>query len=75
MATKAKPAPASTNAIRVGDVVEFQLATSRVQGKVVEDRGPLGIGGRRIFRVEVIFDPDNTLSYELPADELQRISN
>jgi hypothetical protein len=72
MATQSNPAAADR--IRVGDTVEFHLATNRVRGRVVEDRGPLGVGGRRVYRVEVVFDPESTLSYELPADLLERVS-
>jgi hypothetical protein len=64
-----------TDRIEVGDIVEFHLATSRVRGRVVEDRGPLGVGGCHVFRVDVQFDPDNTLSYELPVDLLRRVSS
>jgi hypothetical protein len=58
-----------------GDLVRFKLGTRSVEGEVKEDRGPIGIKGRRLYLVE--FRPESrspSLSQiELPADQLQSV--
>lgn len=60
---------------RKGDLVKFRLGIRVVQGIVKEDRGPIGIKGRRLYLVE--FHPESrgdALSLiELPAAELQPV--
>jgi hypothetical protein len=40
-----------------------------VQAKVIEDRGPIGFRGRRLYGVRIGDDPDAT-TLEVPEDEL-----
>jgi hypothetical protein len=40
--------------IRVGDLVQFHYGTAKVAGIVKEDRGPIGLKGRR--RIDRLFD-------------------
>ncbi|MBX9627850.1 MAG: hypothetical protein K2X82_28890 [Gemmataceae bacterium] len=58
---------------RKGDRVRFNLGTRSVQGEVKEDRGPIGVKGRRLYLVE--FHPERrspSVSHiELPAEQLQ----
>ena len=61
-ATRAKAA-------RVGDKVTFKVGTRRLRGQVIEDRGTLGVAGRRLVRVRV-GRADDASEFELPADEL-----
>jgi hypothetical protein len=42
-------------------------------GIIVEDRGFLGTGGRRLLRVKVDFDPPNVTFIELPENELTAV--
>jgi hypothetical protein len=42
-----------------------------VTGKIVEDRGGISSGGRRMFRVEVLFDRTNVMYMEIPEDQLE----
>jgi hypothetical protein len=61
---------------RKGDLVQFQYSIyPAVQGVVKEDRGPLGIGGRRLYLIEFRHGRyAEALSYiELPAEDLQRV--
>jgi hypothetical protein len=60
---------------RKGDVVRFRIGTRSVQGEVKEDRGPIGVKGRRLYLVEFRPEPRSaSLSQiELPADELQAV--
>lgn len=58
---------------RRGDRVRFQMGTRWVDGRVTEDRGPIGVGGRRLYSVE--FRPDDASGprhVELPADDLRK---
>ena len=59
-----------------GDLVSFQFGTRSVQGEIKEDRGPIGIQGRRLYLVEFRFSAHSpSLSeIELPAEELQLAS-
>jgi hypothetical protein len=59
----------------VGDEVEFDLIEDTVRGVIVEDRGALGVGGRRLYRIDAQFDEYNVMSFEMPADELRRVSS
>lgn len=56
---------------RVGDRVAFNLVRRRLTGTIVEDRGPLGLNGRRLFRVEVHMDPDEPQVMTLAEDEVE----
>ena len=38
-----------TNEIQIGDSVRFRLGPSLVDGTVKEDRGPIGMKGRRLY--------------------------
>jgi hypothetical protein len=52
---------------KVGDRVRFKLGAHRVVGRIVEDRGFIGVGGRQLVRVEVEVDPTCLREFELPA--------
>lgn len=59
-----------------GDRVRFTLGTRPVEGRITEDRGPIGINGRRLYLVEFGGDGDEPQvpsQIELPADQLQVI--
>lgn len=42
---------------RKGDRVMFRLGIRSVQGEVKEDRGPIGVRGRRLYLVEFRSEP------------------
>jgi hypothetical protein len=50
--------------------VTFNLGGRRFAGVIVEDRGPIGAGGRRLYVVRAQIDPTGETVFELPADEL-----
>jgi len=52
----------------VGDRVSFTFGGDRVEGVIVEDRGALGVGGKRVLTVRVQLDPWNTHVFEMPED-------
>lgn len=62
---------------RKGDLVRFRLGMRFVQGEVREDRGPIGVNGRRLYLVEFSGEPqaDSHSLIELPADQLQAAPN
>ena len=61
-AAKAKP-------VRVGEKVTFNVGTRRLRGEVIEDRGTLGVAGRRLVRVRV-GKGDAASDFELPAEDV-----
>lgn len=50
---------------KVGDRVRFKIGARRVTGTIVEDRGPIGIDGRQLVRVEV--ECPDFRQFELPT--------
>jgi hypothetical protein len=56
-----------------GDRVRFRLGIRSVQGVVKEDRGAIGIKGRRLYRVEFREELQSPSQIELPADQLQPV--
>ncbi len=53
----------------VGDKVTFRIGAQRLSGKVIEDRGAIGVAGRRLLRIRIGSAPD-VREVELPADEV-----
>jgi hypothetical protein len=53
-----------------GTVVGVNWGGSVVEATIVEDRGDLGVGGRRIVSVAVRDDDGDVRIFELPAEEL-----
>jgi hypothetical protein len=55
----------------IGDVAVVELPAGPAEVRVVEDRGPLGVGGRRLVRVEVLDGaPETPMTFELPEELL-----
>ena len=55
---------------KVGDVVSFVRGNGRAIGKIVEDRGCLGIGGRRLYGIKFEFYPGEERYTEVPEVDL-----
>ncbi|HEY1862013.1 MAG TPA: hypothetical protein VGG61_16755 [Gemmataceae bacterium] len=55
---------------QVGDKVEFTLVNKSIKAVIVEDRGAIGVGGRRVYRIRFNLDPEETRYAELPAEDL-----
>jgi len=50
----------------------FRLGGQRVYGTVIEDRGALGVGGRRLLRVRVDWpEADGPFEFEIAETEVQ----
>ncbi|QDU60564.1 hypothetical protein Pan216_14100 [Planctomycetes bacterium Pan216] len=56
--------------VTVGQKVRVPLGTRVVGGVVIEDRGPIGVGGRHLFMVEIPNDPDEPDVVMRAEDEL-----
>jgi hypothetical protein len=54
---------------KVGDLVQLTFMSETVRGRVVEDRGTIGVGGRRLYRIVIRAGNVNRVM-ELPADRL-----
>ncbi len=59
----------------VGARVRVPLGGRKVIGMIAEDRGSIGVQGRRLFRVLIPVEPDESISFEVPEDELELISS
>jgi hypothetical protein len=70
VAKRSKSLSAAGNPFRVGDRVKFRFGIDDVEGVVVEDRGILGAGGRRLYRITVTIEPSEPFFIEMPADQL-----
>ena len=57
-----------------GDRVRFHTGTRVVQGRVKEDRGPIGINGRHLYLVEFRADPQSPSPIELTAEQLEALN-
>lgn len=59
---------------RKGDAVRFQFGLRVAEGVVKEDRGPIGIQGRRLYLIEFPLGPyAGSSEIELPAEKLQLV--
>jgi hypothetical protein len=58
----------------IGDWVAFQYGPEKVSAKVLEDRGRLGVGGRRIYRVQPDAELEEASAFEMPEDALESIA-
>ncbi len=66
----------TTTRIHKGDEVQFLLGTREMQGRIREDRGPIGVKGRHLYLVEFQLEPQaETISaIELPADQFEIVA-
>lgn len=62
---------------RKGDRVRFHFVNRFIEGVVKEDRGPIGMNGRRLYRVEFRVGSyvESDSHIELPAEKLQLVQD
>ena len=65
----------SSQVIRVGDMVRIRFGKNAFVGQVREDRGPIGIGGRRLYGIAYELGKDNWYYIELPADKIEVVES
>jgi hypothetical protein len=63
----------SDSSFHVGDQVWLPLGVRKVPGVIVEDRGPIGVGGRRLFVISVPDDPFEPTSHTRGEDEIELV--
>jgi hypothetical protein len=69
---KSKGAKPKSPIPAVGSKVRFVFGLSEVTGTVIEDRGDLGVGGRRLLRVRFeIEGASEPFETEISADEVK----
>jgi hypothetical protein len=74
MATRSRKNKRSANSIfKVGSRVQVRIGLTDCPGIIVEDRGFIGAGGRRLWTVKVDFDPPNVTYIELPEVEMKAV--
>ena len=61
------------DSLKVGDHVTSKVAGFNWKGVIIEDLGPLGVGGRQIFLVHV-GEEDAGRRFDVPAENLERIA-
>lgn len=61
----------AANGLRVGSRVVYQTPYARYEAEVIEDRGNIGVNGRRLMRILTFDDyPEARLDLEVPAQDL-----
>jgi hypothetical protein len=59
---------------RVGDRVRVRFVLQFIVATIIEDRGFIGAGGRRLWTIKAEFDETNTLVMEVPEEELTAVN-
>jgi len=60
---------------RVGQAVRIKHGFRGMLGEVVEDRGPIGVRGRRLYAVRLRLDPWNEHTTELPEESIEPVTS
>jgi hypothetical protein len=58
---------------RVGEHVKVPFGLQKLPAVVVEDRGPIGIRGRRLYQVEIPIDPFEPMRVETSEEDMEAI--
>lgn len=64
----------NTLIVPIGAEVKFRLAGRQLVGRVLQDRGPIGKDGRRLYAIRYELGAGNWYTTEVPVEELERIS-
>lgn len=59
--------------LRIGERIRIRLSDRQIEGEVVEIRGDIGVGGRRLLRVRVNLQPDIETLFEVPEEEIEAV--
>ena len=62
-----------THDIPIGAKVSFRIGYRTIVGRVLQDRGPIGKGGRHLYLVRYELGKGNWYTTELPADDIEDI--
>jgi hypothetical protein len=70
MGKKRSSSKADKPRFKYGDRVRYRFGDELLDAVVVEDRGNLGIGGRRLYGIRFYMSPDYIAYSEEPAEDL-----
>ncbi len=70
MAKKKTNGKAPRPLYKIGDIVSFRFGNGYVTGQIVEDRGCLGVGGRRLYGIRFDINPGDPGYVELGDADL-----
>jgi hypothetical protein len=70
MAKRKMDGKAKRPLFKKGDVVSFLFGSGSVTGQIIEDRGCLGVGGRRLYGIHFEISPGEQRYIEMPEEEL-----
>lgn len=73
MATTRRTPTTRPTRLKVGDRVRFSFGIRRLTGVIIEDRGLLAAGRRRLYGVRFRIDLGREAVIELPEDEVQPV--
>jgi len=59
----------------VGDIVSFSFGLRNVAAQIIEDRGPIGVKGRRLYRVRFDQSADEPIDLEIPEEEVALVKS
>jgi hypothetical protein len=60
------------NRLKVGDEVNVRLGETVWRARIVEDRGAIGVKGRRLLRVRLLVEPEDVPQFvEVPESDIE----
>jgi len=60
--------------IRAGDLVSWPVPWGSIDARVVEDRGNIGVRGRRLVRIRTLDElEDARIDFEVPAQAVSKV--
>jgi hypothetical protein len=65
----------SEHVFHEGDHALYRLGSEDVEVEVIEERGPIGMNGRRLVRVRMPVVASDPIEFELPEAELQPVTH
>lgn len=60
----------NTQPLTVGTIVRLPMGRGQITARIIEDRGLLGIEGRRLYRVETLMDPEESSTFEVSEESV-----
>ncbi len=57
---------------RVNDWVSLLYGPRTVLAQIIEDRGPLGVRGRRLYRIRLALGQEEPTTFEAPEEDLKK---
>jgi hypothetical protein len=65
---------AAEHVFREGDHAMLLFGTSDIEVEVIEERGPIGSGGRRLVRIRMPLKASESVEFELPEADLRPVT-